>query len=92
MKLDSHEQGLKTEIQIFDEFCSKNENLDICTCAGKPNVFGKYADMFFNVETSIVEMSESCPKQLIKKVLTKTYSQLYESNDDFFEKVQDRGR
>ena len=89
MKIETNDQNLtKSEIILIDEFCRKNDELKICSCNRKQNIIGKYDRNYFQITNSIIEMSDSCEMQLLKKVLTKTYSKIYESNDDFFDLVK----
>ena len=89
MKIETNDQNLtKSEIILIDEFCRENDELEICSCNHKQNIIGKYDGNYFQMTNSIIEMSDSCEMQLLKKVLTKTYSKIYESNDDFFDLVK----
>ena len=89
MKIETNDQNLtKSEIILIDEFCRENDELKICSCNRKQNIIGKYDRNYFQITNSIIEMSDSCEMQLLKKVLTKTYSKIYESNDDFFDLVK----
>ena len=89
MKIETNDQNLtKSEIILIDEFCRENDELEPCSCDRKQNIIGKYDRNYFQITNSIIEMSDSCEMQLLKKVLTKTYSKIYESNDDFFDLVK----
>ena len=89
MKIETNDQNLsKSEIILIDEFCRENDELKICSCNHKQNIIGKYDRNYFQITNSIIEMSDSCEMQLLKKVLTKTYSKIYETNDDFFDLVK----
>ena len=87
--METNDQNLtKSEIILIDEFCRENDELEPCSCDRKQNIIGKYDRNYFQITNSIIEMSDSCEMQLLKKVLTKTYSKIYESNDDFFDLVK----
>ena len=89
MKIETNDQNLsQSELILIDEFCRGNDELKICSCNHKQNIIGSYDRNYFRITNSLIEMSDSCEMQLLKKVLTKTYSKMYEANDDFFDLVK----